>query len=94
MKILSVTTLLLDSVKVVCFARDRGERGYFAVSFLRSSRNAHPESGALADVLCDPALKARFDALVANGSSTMSEKDRSGLTLSAWLANHRSHHVT
>ncbi len=41
--------------------------------------------------LCDPALKARFDALV-QGGAVLSDKDRAGLTLGAWLADERSEH--
>jgi dTDP-4-dehydrorhamnose 3,5-epimerase len=39
--------------------------------------------------LCDPVLKARFDALVRDGA-VLSQKDRDGLTLQAWLADARS----
>jgi dTDP-4-dehydrorhamnose 3,5-epimerase len=39
--------------------------------------------------LCDPVLKARFDALVHNGA-VLSPKDRDGLTLDAWLSDGRS----
>jgi dTDP-4-dehydrorhamnose 3,5-epimerase len=42
--------------------------------------------------LCEPALKSRFDALVASGGAVLSDKDRAGLTLSAWLADERSMH--
>ncbi len=42
--------------------------------------------------LCDPALKARFDTLAANGAAIMSDKDRAGLTLSEWLDDERSAH--
>lgn len=39
--------------------------------------------------LCDPLLKRRFDALVENGS-IVSDKDRRGLSLQAWLSDPRS----
>ncbi|MEZ5286821.1 MAG: dTDP-4-dehydrorhamnose 3,5-epimerase [Vicinamibacterales bacterium] len=39
--------------------------------------------------LCDPAIKAEFDALVASGA-IISEKDTNGLTLAAWTADERS----
>jgi dTDP-4-dehydrorhamnose 3,5-epimerase len=39
--------------------------------------------------LCDPLLKARFDALVA-GSPVVSEKDRQSMTLENWLADPRA----
>lgn len=42
--------------------------------------------------LCDPALKARFDALVTGGGVTLSDRDRTGLTLTDWLADDRSQH--
>lgn len=39
--------------------------------------------------LCDPGLKQRFDAVMQNGA-IISQKDRDGLTLGAWLADTRS----
>ena len=41
--------------------------------------------------LCDPALKSAFDDLVASGA-TLSEKDATGFTLTAWQADDRSRH--
>jgi dTDP-4-dehydrorhamnose 3,5-epimerase len=41
--------------------------------------------------LCDPALKQQFDALVGS-RALISEKDRNGLTLTAWQADDRSKH--
>lgn len=39
--------------------------------------------------LCDPSLKREFDTLIAS-SPVLSEKDRNGLSLGAWLADARS----
>jgi dTDP-4-dehydrorhamnose 3,5-epimerase len=39
--------------------------------------------------LCDPGLKGEFDTLVTNGP-ILSDKDRDGLSLEAWLADERS----
>lgn len=39
--------------------------------------------------LCDPALKARFDAITSDGA-IMSAKDRAGLTVRGWLDDERS----
>ena len=39
--------------------------------------------------LCDPRLKAEFDALLASGA-TISEKDTAGLSLAAWQADPRA----
>ena len=39
---------------------------------------------------CDRPLKARFDAFVSNPGLLMSEKDRAGISLPAWLADPRS----
>jgi dTDP-4-dehydrorhamnose 3,5-epimerase len=44
--------------------------------------------------LCDPVLKGDFDALSANGSALISEKDRAGMTLTEWLADDRSRNFT
>jgi dTDP-4-dehydrorhamnose 3,5-epimerase len=41
--------------------------------------------------LCDPALKAEFDALASNGL-VISDKDRDAPALQAWLADPRSDH--
>lgn len=48
MKILSVSSLPLDGVKVVRYARYADARGYFSVPFLRSAIDAHPETPFLA----------------------------------------------
>ncbi len=37
--------------------------------------------------LCDPALKSRLDGLAAAGRLIVSDKDRAGLTLDAWVAH-------
>lgn len=42
--------------------------------------------------LCDPALKASFDALVASGKAVLSEKDRTSPNLTTWLGDERSVH--
>jgi dTDP-4-dehydrorhamnose 3,5-epimerase len=39
--------------------------------------------------LCDPGLKAEFDAIVA-GSPTMTDKDRHGLSMADWTVDERS----
>ena len=39
--------------------------------------------------LCDPALKAEFDAIVAD-NPIMTDKDRHGLSMAAWTADERS----
>ena len=205
MKILSVSSLALDGIKVVRFARFQDQRGYFSVPFLRAEVDRHPEMswlahrpfvqanesysrpdvvrglhfqwnpsvgklirtihGHLVDIvldirpssatcgkaimhdmpaasdtpwsewiwvppgfahgtvfveetrieyfctgeynpaceaaispmaddidwsLCDPRLKTRFDTLVTSGASMLSDKDRLGSSLSAWLADERS----
>lgn len=50
MKVLSVSTLPLDGIKVIRFARYRDARGYFSVPFLRSYVAEHPGTEFLADV--------------------------------------------
>ncbi|MEN6493800.1 MAG: dTDP-4-dehydrorhamnose 3,5-epimerase family protein [Thermoguttaceae bacterium] len=48
-----------------------------------------PLSGDLDWSLCDPALKAQFDQIIAT-SGLLSDKDRQGLTLTAWGADPRA----
>lgn len=40
--------------------------------------------------LCDPTLKARFDRLAESGDLILSDKDRVGMTLSAWREDPRA----
>jgi dTDP-4-dehydrorhamnose 3,5-epimerase len=39
---------------------------------------------------CDPVLKARLDTMNAGGQLILSDKDRAGMTVAAWLADARS----
>ena len=50
-----------------------------------------PVTGDLDWSLCDAGLKGEFDALIANGA-VLSEKDRQGLSLTAWAADPRAQH--
>lgn len=43
--------------------------------------------------LCDPALKAQFDALTADGAAMLSDKDRAGMTFAEWVADERAQHL-
>ena len=52
-----------------------------------------PVTGDLDWSLCDAVLKGEFDALIANGA-VLSEKDRQGLSLTAWAADSRAQHFT
>jgi dTDP-4-dehydrorhamnose 3,5-epimerase len=52
-----------------------------------------PVAGDLDWSLCDAGLKREFDALVDDGI-VLSEKDRQGLSLTAWSADPRARHFT
>jgi dTDP-4-dehydrorhamnose 3,5-epimerase len=40
--------------------------------------------------LCDPALKQEFDAVISSSALLMTDKDKNGFQLQAWLADERS----